>query len=308
MWIKGLNAEKEFSMAKRMERGGKMSHQYIKVDVQDRVMIITMHDPKTRNAIGEEMFEEISTEIDRLEKDPDLRCLVLTGKDPAFCSGANVRGMAKAVEEDEASGKRKALPDKPWDAVTEREHDPAYHEETVEGVRALPVLLSRLQKPSIAAVNGYAMGLGLGIALSCDIRFSSENAGFSETFILRGLIPADGSCWQLPRMIGLSNTFMMQYTGDRIDPDTALRMGLISRIYPHEKLMEETIDFAKRLSNGPTYAMGVVKLLVQRSLDIDFETSMKLAGVAQTVARDTCDHKEGVQAFIEKRKPHYRGR
>jgi enoyl-CoA hydratase/carnithine racemase len=285
-----------------------MSHRYIKVGVQDRVMIITMDDPKTRNAIGDKMFEEISAEIDRLESDPDLRCLVLTGNDPAFCSGANVRGMAQAVKEDEASGKKKDLPEKPWDAVAERQNDPAYREETVEGVRSLPIRLSRLQKPSIAAVNGYAMGLGLGIALSCDIRFSSENAGFSETFIMRGLIPADGSCWQLPRMIGLSNTFMMQYTGDKIDPDTALRMGLISKICPHERLMEETIEFAKRIANGPTYSMGVIKWLVQGSLGVDFETSMNLAGVAQAVARDTFDHKEGVQAFIEKRKPNYKGK
>jgi enoyl-CoA hydratase/carnithine racemase len=285
-----------------------MNHQYIKVEVQDRVMIITMDDPKTRNAIGDEMFAELSVEIDRLESDPDLRCLVLTGKDPAFCSGANVRGMAKANEEDEAAGKKKELPEKPWDAVAEREGDPAYHEETVEGVRSFPVRMSRLQKPSIAAVNGYAMGLGLGIALSCDIRFSSENANFSETFIMRGLIPADGSCWQLPRMIGLSNTFMMQYTGDKIDPEAALRMGLISRICPHEKLMEETVEFARRIANSPTYSMGVIKHLVQRSLEVDFETSMKLAGVAQTVARDTFDHKEGVQAFIEKRKPDYKGK
>jgi enoyl-CoA hydratase/carnithine racemase len=285
-----------------------MSHRFIKVDVQDRVMIITMDDPKTRNAIGDEMFAELSAEIDRLESDPDLRCLVLTGKDPAFCSGANVRGMAKAVEEDEAAGKKKELPEKPWDAVAERESDPAYHEETVEGVRSFPVRMSRLQKPSIAAVNGYAMGLGLGIALSCDIRLSSENANFSETFIMRGLIPADGSCWQLPRMIGLSNTFMMQYTGDKIDPETALRMGLISKICPHEKLMKETVEFAKRIANSPTYAMGVIKRLVQQSLEVDFETSMKLAGVAQTVAVDTFDHKEGVQAFIDKRKPQYKGK
>ena len=285
-----------------------MNHRFIKVEVQDRVMVITLDDPKTRNAIGDEMFAELSVEIDRLERDPDLRCLVLTGKDPAFCSGANVRGMAKANEEDEATGKKKELPEKPWDAVAEREGDPAYHEETVEGVRSFPVRLSRLQKPSIAAVNGYAMGLGLGIALSCDIRFSSENANFSETFIMRGLIPADGSCWQLPRMIGLSNTFMMQYTGDKIDPEAALRMGLISRICPHEKLMEETVEFAKRIANSPTYSMGVIKHLVQRSLEVDFETSMKLAGVAQTVARDTFDHKEGVQAFIEKRNPNYKGK
>ncbi len=285
-----------------------MGHQYIHVDEQDGVMIITMDDPKTRNAIGPEMFEEISAEMDRLENDPDLRCLVLTGKDPAFCSGANVRGMASRIEEDEQSGQKKELSEKPWDAVAEREKDPAFHEEKVVGVRSLPIRLHHLQKPSIAAVNGFAMGLGLGIALSCDIRFSSEKANFSETFIMRGLIPADGSCWQLPRMIGLANTFMLQYTGDRIDPETALRMGLISKICPHEKIMEESVEFAKRLAKSPTYSMGLIKWLIHRSIEVDFEESMKLAGIAQTVARETFDHKEGVQAFIEKRKPQYKGR
>jgi enoyl-CoA hydratase/carnithine racemase len=280
--------------------------QYIQVDEQEGVLIITMDDPKTRNAIGNEMFAEIMSELDRFEESPDLRCLLLTGKDPAFCSGANVRGMARAI--DEKAEKKKELPAKPWDAVTQRENDPAYKEEKVEGVRALPIRLYNLQKPSIAAVNGYAMGLGLGIALSCDVRFSAEKANFSETFIMRGLIPADGSCWQLPRMIGLSNTFMLQYSGDRIDPETALRMGLISKICPDDKLMEETLTLAKRLAAGPSYSMGVIKWLVQRSLDLGFEDSMKLSGMAQSVARDTFDHKEGVQAFLEKRKPQYKGR
>ena len=284
-----------------------MSHQYINVDEQDGVLIITLDDPSTRNAIGLEMSEEIDKELDRFENDENLRCFLLTGKDPAFCSGANVRGMAQRIEQDEQNGKKKELPAQPWDAVKQRLEDPEY-KPTIERVRFLPVRLNHMQKPTIAAVNGYAMGLGLGIALSCDIRFASDKANFSETFIMRGLIPADGSCWQLPRMIGLSNTFMLQYTGDRIDPETALRMGLISKVCPHEKLMEEALGFAKRLASGPTYSMGVVKWLVQRSLEVDFEESMKLAGAAQTIARDTYDHKEGVQAFIEKRQPKYRGR
>jgi enoyl-CoA hydratase/carnithine racemase len=285
-----------------------MASQYIHVDEQDGILVITMDDPKTRNAIGIEMWEEITRELDRLENDPNLRCLLLTGKDPAFCSGANVRGMARSIEQHEASGEKKELPEKPWDALSQRLTDPTYQEESVEGVRSLPIRLHRMQKPTIAAVNGYAMGLGLGIALSCDVRFASEKANFSETFIMRGLIPADGSCWQLPRMIGLSNTFMLQYTGDRIDPEAALRMGLISKVCPHAQLLQEALGLAQRLATGPTYAMGVIKGLVQRSLEVDFEASMKLAGVAQTIARDTYDHTEGVQAFIEKRKPQYRGR
>jgi enoyl-CoA hydratase/carnithine racemase len=298
--------KRESDIQKREE--SEMGYQYIHVDEQDGVMMITMDDPKTRNAIGEDMFEEISKELDRLEADPNLRCLVLTGKDPAFCSGANVRGMAKNIQSEEDSGKKKTLPEKPWDAMAQRLNDPAYREEEAKGIRSLPVRLHRLQKPSIAAVNGYAMGLGLGIALSCDIRFSSENANFSETFIMRGLVPADGSCWQLPRMIGLSNTFMLQYTGDRIDPDTALRMGMISGVFPHEKMIEETLNFAGRIAQSPTYSLGVIKWLVHRSLQVDFEKSMDLSFTAQSISVDTFDHKEGVQAFLEKRKPQYKGK
>lgn len=285
-----------------------MAYQFIQADVQDKVLILTMDDPKTRNAIGDEMFGELMTELDRLEKDPDLRCLLLTGKDPAFCSGANVRGMASGIEKRDSEQKKVDLPEKPWDAIAQMENDPADSEELLTIPRSFPIHMSRLQKPSVAAVNGYAMGLGLGIALSCDIRLSSENANFSETFILRGLIPGDGSCWQLPRMIGLSNSFMMQYTGDKIQPEDALRMGLISKIFPHEKFMEESIAFATRIANSPVYSMGLIKSLIHRSLDMDFETHMKLAGVAQGVSIQTHDHKEGVQAFIEKRKPQYKGK
>ena len=285
-----------------------MAYQYIHVEEQDGVLIITMDDPKTRNAIGQEMRDEISAELDRLESTPELRCLLLTGKDPAFCSGANVRGMARSIQEREtAQAKQEPLPAQPWEAVEQRLKQDGSSAEDRHGPRFLPVRLHHLQKPSIAAVNGYAMGLGLGLALSCDIRIASDKAGFSETFIQRGLIPADGSCWQLPRMVGLTNTFLMQYTGDIIDPDTALRIGLVSKVVPHERLLEEALALAKRLASGPTYAMGVIKWLVQRSLQVEFEESMRLAWYAQSVARDTFDHKEGVQAFIEKRKPQYRG-
>jgi enoyl-CoA hydratase/carnithine racemase len=148
----------------------------------------------------------------------------------------------------------------------------------------------------------------MGIALSCDIRITSESATFSETFIQRGLIPADGSCWQLPRMIGLGNTLLLQYTGDRIDAREALRLGIASKVVPHELLIQETMELATRLAHGSTYGMALVKRLVHRSLHTDFEASMRLAGVAQEIARRTDDHREGVRAFVEKRRPEFTGR
>ena len=286
-----------------------MSYEFIDTQDIDGVLVITMDDPPTRNAIGDEMAGEINQELDRLEASDTLRAVVLTGRDPSFCSGANVKRMddanrARTVEE--------ALPEdrKPWDVLNDAwsdlgEPDPG---EEIDGVRFVPLRLHELQKPSIAAVNGYAMGLGMGIALSCDIRIASENARMSETFIRRGLIPADGSCWQLPRMIGLGNTMLLQYTGAVLDADECQRLGIVNRVVEHGELMEQTLDLARQITNGPTYSMALIKKLVQRSLHVDFAESLRLAGPAQSLARRTQDHKEGVRAFVEKRQPKYVGR
>ena len=283
------------------------------IDAQDTggVLLIAMDDPPTRNAIGDEMAGEINQELDRLERSSDLRALVLTGRDPSFCSGANVKRMDDANRE---RGESSPLPadrtawdalDAAWAALGEPSQDAAAD---IDGVRFVPLRLHELQKPSIAAVNGYAMGLGMGIALSCDIRIASENARMSETFIRRGLIPADGSCWQLPRMIGLGETMLLQYTGAVLDAQECLRLGIVNRVVEHGELMERTLDLARQIADGPTYSMALIKKLVQRSLQVGFAESLRLAGPAQTLARRTEDHKEGVRAFVEKRTPRYVGR
>ena len=283
------------------------------IDAQDTggVLLIAMDDPPTRNAIGDEMAGEINQELDRLERSSELRAVVLTGRDPSFCSGANVKRMDDANRE---RGESSPLPadrtawdalDEAWAALGEPSPDAAAD---IDGVRFVPLRLHELQKPSIAAVNGYAMGLGMGIALSCDIRIASENARMSETFIRRGLIPADGSCWQLPRMIGLGETMLLQYTGAVLDAQECLRLGIVNRVVEHAELMERTLDLARQIANGPTYSMALIKKLVQRSLQVGFAESLRLAGPAQTLARRTEDHKEGVRAFVEKRTPRYVGR
>ena len=275
----------------------------------DGVLVITMDDPPTRNAIGDEMAREIDQELDRLEASADLRAVVLTGRDPSFCSGANVKRMDA---DNRARSDEQTLPSDstPWDVLDDAWNDlgPADTAVAIDGVRFIPLRLHELQKPSIAAVNGYAMGLGMGIALSCDIRIASENARMAETFVRRGLIPADGSCWQLPRMIGLGNTMLLQYTGNVLDAEDCLRLGIVNHVVEHGELMEQTLDLARQIAAGPTYSMALIKKLVQRSLHVDFAESLRLAGPAQDIARRTDDHKEGVRAFIEKRQPKYRGR
>ena len=289
-----------------------MPYQFIDAQDMGGVLLIVMDDPPTRNAIGDEMAGEINQELDRLERSAELRAVVLTGRDPSFCSGANVKRMDDANRA--RGGEDSALPadrtawdalDEAWAALGEPSPNAAGD---IDGVRFVPLRLHELQKPSIAAVNGYAMGLGMGIALSCDIRMASENARMSETFIRRGLIPADGSCWQLPRMIGLGETMLLQYTGAVLDADECLRLGIVNRVVEHGELMERTLDLARQIAEGPTYSMALIKKLVQRSLQVGFAESLRLAGPAQSLARRTDDHKEGVRAFVEKRTPRYVGR
>ena len=176
------------------------------------------------------------------------------------------------------------------------------------GAPLVPLRIHNLQKPSIAAVNGHAMGVGMGVALACDIRYAAENAVFSEAFSRMGLIPGDGSCWQLPRLIGMSNTLLLQYTGDRIDGVEAHRLGIVSKVTPEDSLMESAMELASRLAQGPTQSLALIKYLVHRSQDLSFAESLDLAHVAQSQARRTEDHKEAVQAFLEKRPPVFQGR
>ena len=287
-----------------------MTLSFIKSETIDNVLLITMHHPETRNAIGLDMLREIEQELDKFEMNPKLRTLVLTGSDPSFCSGANVRNMG----EDNQKANADPLPDdrSPWDVLNEawdnQKLENRRPRDFIEGVRYLPLRLHNLQKPSIAAVNGSAIGLGMGIALSCDIRIASDKAIFSEMFVRRGLIPADGSCWQLPRMIGLGNTLLLQYTGDILDAVKAEQLGIVNQIVSHDRLMESTLKLANTIGQGATYSMSLIKRLVHKSLQVEFEESLKLAGPAQELARRSNDHKEGVNAFIEKRQPKFLGR
>jgi enoyl-CoA hydratase/carnithine racemase len=282
-----------------------MASQFIKTETRDGVFILTMHDPTTRNALGVEMAREMLEALDGFEKDPAGRVLLLTGTEPSFCSGANVRGFNQRIQDREQQSEEQAS--LPWGRMearwASREGTPAAFQ-----VSQLPLRIHELQKPSIAAVNGHAMGVGMGVALACDIRIAAEKAVFSEAFVRMGLIPGDGSCWQLPRLIGLSNTFLLQYTGDRVDGREAHRLGLVSKVVSDDSFMEASLELATRLARGPTQSLSLIKYLVHRGLETNLRDSLELAHAAQEQARATEDHKEAVRAFLEKRQPNFQGR
>jgi enoyl-CoA hydratase/carnithine racemase len=284
-----------------------MSDGGIRVERTDGVVVVTMDDAATRNALSPEMAEALYEEMDRFEAAAYDRVMVLTGADPSFCSGASVRRFDSDIESRQVE---EAEPHRPWGKMEARLATRAVEsgQAGFGSVSDVPLRISEIQKPTIAAVNGHAIGVGLGLALACDIRVASERAEFAEAFVRMGLVPGDGSTWQLPRMIGLSNTYFMQYTGDRIAASEAHRINLVSKIYAHDELMGSTLELASRMAHGATYAMSLTKYLVQRSHDMDLKEALRLAQAAQELARRSDDHKEAVKAFLAKRKPEFKGR
>ena len=281
-----------------------MTTNHLDIKRHNGVLILTLSDPKTRNALGPDLVQALNEELDRFESNSEDRVLVLTGQDPSFCSGANVRRFDKEL----SKTPKKTIQEngRIWDKIESIK--PRKNQIDPSSGALLPLRIHRLQKPSIAVINGYAIGVGMGLALACDIRIGSEKAIFSEAFVNMGLIPGDGSCWQLPKMISLSDTYLLQYTGDKIDGAEALRIGLISKLYSHETVLHESLKLAEKIGAGPTLSHSLTKYLVQTSMDLSLEESLNLANEAQTIARASEDHTEAVKAFLEKRPPKFKGK
>jgi enoyl-CoA hydratase/carnithine racemase len=253
------------------------------------VALLTLNRPDTRNALsGEDLFAAFEDLFERLNADMSLRVAVLTGAGSAFCSGGNVAEMRDRTGMFEGSPEQIAA------------HYRA-------GIQRIPRAFERLQLPIIAAVNGAAMGAGNDLACMCDIRLASTTARFAESFVKVGIVPGDGGCWLLPRVVGLSRAAELALTGDTIDAAEALRIGLVSRVVAPEALMDEAMALAQRIAANPPQVLRWTKQLLQQARTGTLDQALDTAGRFQGLAHHTADHTEAVTAFFEKRTPRFGG-
>jgi 2-(1,2-epoxy-1,2-dihydrophenyl)acetyl-CoA isomerase len=246
------------------------------------VLTITLNRPDALNAFTVEMKEALLAALKDAARDRATRVVLLTGAGRAFSAGQDLK-------ERQAPGVA--------DLGTELR------------TRYNPIILAmrRLEKPIVGAINGVAAGAGISIALACDVVIAAQSARFIEAFGKVGLVPDTGSSWFLPRLVGYARAAEMMLTADPVDATTAERIGLINRAVPDDQLMAEATAIATRLAAGAPLAMGLAKRALNRALESTLEEALEYEAQLQSVAGRSADHREGVAAFVEKRKPDFRG-
>jgi len=250
---------------------------------KDNIGILTINRPDKLNAISNELTSELSKLLDDIEKDEGLRVLIITGKgDKAFVAGADIKEL---VDRDARQGRK----------VSQKRQEIFSH-------------IENLQIPVIAAVNGYALGGGLELALACSIRICSDKAQFGAPEVKLGIIPGDGGTQRLPRLIGLGRAMELILTGDFIDAQEAFRIGLVNKVFPLEELMEKAMELAQKIASRPPLAVSYAKEAVNRSQEGDTASGFALESYLHALSCTTEDKKEGVSAFLEKRKGKFKGK
>jgi len=247
------------------------------------IATITINRPEVRNALNEETVAELFTRFEDAEKDENIRVIVITGAgDRAFCSGLDLN-IIKGVS-------------------------PMKGTENSRIGQHLCNLIEALGKPVIAAINGFALGGGTELAMACDIRIASENAQLGQTEINLGLIPGWGGTQRLPRFVGKGIAKEMIFTGKRIDAKTAERLGLVNAVVPADQLMAKVKELALELASKPPIAIRLLKALINNSTETHPDIGLWQEAEAFGLVTSTEDFNEGVTAFLEKRKPQYKGK
>jgi enoyl-CoA hydratase/carnithine racemase len=249
------------------------------------VVTLAMNRPDLRNPISDpQAIEEFVEACGLINADLSVRAVILTGSGSAFSSGGNL----KTVRQTLGTGIGKP-------AMIRY----AYR----NGIQRIPLALYDLEVPTIAAVNGPAVGAGCDLACMCDIRIASDKATFAESFVKLGMIPGDGGAWLLPRTVGMSKAFEMSFTGDTIDAAEALACGLVSRVVPHDQLLEHANKLAARITANPGHALRLTKRLLREGQHMRLDGLLEMSAAFQALAHHTDQHEEALDAFLEKRAP-----
>ncbi len=262
-----------------------MSEAELLVDQCDGVLTLTLNRPERLNAISGPMLAALSAELDRANTDPEVRVVVLTGAGRGFCAGLDLKARA----DDEDGG---GAPDL---RLFDLHNTP-------------PLVLHRMDKPVICALNGPAAGYGMDMALGCDIRIASDRAKLGAVFVRRGVLPESGGTWYLPRLVGWAKAAEIAFMGDVLDAERSLEMGLVNRVVPHDELMDEVAAMAARIASNAPYSVQATKRMMRLGMDETFETAVDHTYLQLRPMFGSEDFREGMTAFLERRDPSFKGR
>ncbi len=252
-------------------------------EIQGGLAIIKLNRPDVYNSFNREMALALQSKLDECEENDEVRCIYITGEGKAFCAGQD---LAEAVATD--GPELSKIVSEHYNPIIER--------------------LRNIEKPIVGAVNGVAAGAGANIALACDICVAAESASFIQAFSKIGLIPDSGGTFILPRLVGMQKAAALAMLGEKVSAVDAENIGMIYQYFPDELFAEESMKIAVKLSKMPTKGLGLTKRAFNLSLISDLETQLKTEHELQTIAGKTYDYNEGVSAFLEKRKPEFKGR
>lgn len=262
----------------------------IQIDRADGLVTITFNRPEKKNALNAECWTTLDRELEAIAFNPDDRAVMITGAGGNFSAGADLSPR-------DPNGVTLGL--------TGRPVQPIVQEMRVVGDMILR--LHRLPKPTIAKVDGVAIGVGLGVALACDLVVASDRARFSEIFTKRGLALDGGNSWILPRIVGLQQAKYLAFFGDVIGAAEARELGLVTSVVPADELDDVAGEWARRLAAGPTLALSLTKRLLNSSGMSTFEQAVEDEARCQHIAYTTADMQEGIASFLQRREPNFRG-